>query len=133
MDVECSFDDVALDLGEDARWNSPRPTRSRRASTASPLGSQCTVTEQGTPGSFGETSRSGTPTTLQVLEPTDPTIPADEQQVPEAQIATITNDYRFTGLSVTKRVQTQATGAQLGPFSFAADLYEHHRQARDVR
>ena len=119
MDVECSFGDVDLDLGDDATLELTKDNTFAARIDGVPLGSQCTVTEQGQPGSFGETSRSGTPTTVQVLEPTDPTIPADDQEVPEAQIATITNDYQFTGLSVTKQVRTKSTGAVLGPFTFS--------------
>ena len=36
-----------------------------------------------------------------------------------SQIATLTNDYQFTGLSVTKQVQTDATAGQFGPFTFS--------------
>ena len=118
-DVECTFDGVPLDLGEDATLELTTANTFTARIDGIPVGSGCTVTEQGQPGEFGETSRSGTPTTLQVTHPTDPSIPADEQPVPEAQIATLTNNYQFTGLSVTKRVQTQSTGALLGPFSFA--------------
>jgi large repetitive protein len=119
IDVQCRFDDVPLDLGEAATLALTEADGLTARIDGIPVGSECVVAEQGEPGVFGETSRTGTPTTLQVLEPTDPTVPADQQDVPEAQIATITNDYRFTGLSVTKAVQTQATGAQLGPFQFA--------------
>ena len=119
VDVECSFGDVDLDLGDDATLELTKDNTFAARIDGVPLGSRCTVTEQGQPGSFGETSRSGTPTTLEVLKPTDPTIPAADQEVPEAQIATITNDYQFTGLSVTKQVRTKSTGAVLGPFTFS--------------
>ena len=39
--------------------------------------------------------------------------------MPASQIATLTNDYQFTGLSVTKQVQTDATAGQFGPFTFS--------------
>ncbi|TIC85049.1 hypothetical protein E8D34_13305 [Nocardioides sp. GY 10113] len=81
-------------------------------------GTQCTFEEQGDVGDFSETSRSGTPTTVDVTEPTDDTIPVEDQDVPGAQIVTITNDYQFTGLSVTKRVDTDATDVDFGPFTF---------------
>lgn len=79
-------------------------------------GTTCTVTEQGALGEFGETSRSGSPTTLTVSQAAPQGgAPAD---VPAAQIATLTNDYQFTGLEVTKRVQTEATEGAFGPFTF---------------
>ncbi len=79
-------------------------------------GTTCTVTEQGSAGAFGETTRSGSPTTLAVDVPVDPANPG--AAVPAAQVATITNDYQFTGLSVTKRVDTQTVDVDLGPFTF---------------
>lgn len=79
-------------------------------------GTVCEVTEQGAVGEFGETTRSGSPTTLAVTEPTEPH--TDEQPVPSAQIATLANDYQFTGLSLTKLVDTDAVDTEFGPFGF---------------
>ncbi|MFT3872589.1 MAG: DUF5979 domain-containing protein [Nocardioides sp.] len=122
VDVACTFgsgaDQVPLDLGDDAVVELNDGNGYSHRIDGIPLGSECTVAEQGDVGEFGETSRDGTPTTLQVTEPTDPTQPVDEQDVPSAQIATITNDYQFSGLSVTKHVDTEATGASFGPFQF---------------
>ncbi|MEQ6902105.1 DUF5979 domain-containing protein [Nocardioides sp. YIM 152588] len=81
-------------------------------------GTSCTFEEQGDVGTFSETSRSGTPATVAVTEPTDDTVPVEDQEVPGAQVVTITNDYQFTGLSVTKRVDTEATDVDFGPFTF---------------
>ena len=80
---------------------------------------ECTVTETGATGEHGETARSTDPVdgVLTLTEPTDPTRAG--QDVPAGQVATVTNDYRFTGLSVTKAVDTQATTGELGPFDFA--------------
>lgn len=121
-DVACTFgdgaDQVTLDMGDDAVVELNTGNGFSHRIDGIPVGSECTVTEQGDVGEFGETSRDGTPTTLQVTEPTDPNVPLGDQDVPAAQIATITNDYQFTGLSVTKRVNTEATGADFGPFEF---------------
>lgn len=81
-------------------------------------GTECTFTEQGDVGEFGETSRTGSPTTVDVTEADDPQVPVEDQDVPTAQVATITNDYQYTGLSVTKRVDTDAVDTEFGPFEF---------------
>jgi hypothetical protein len=39
--------------------------------------------------------------------------------VPALQVATLTNDYQYSGLSVTKQVQTEATAGEFGPFTFS--------------
>jgi hypothetical protein len=107
VDATCEAGGVALDLGADAvveLRDADQLTARIDGIPISADGSSCTFTEQGAVGEFGETSRSGTPVTVAVGD-----APAT---------ATITNDYRFTGLSVTKRVQTQATGTTFGPFTF---------------
>ncbi|MBM7516218.1 DUF5979 domain-containing protein [Nocardioides nitrophenolicus] len=107
VDVTCEAGGVALDLGAGAELTLTRAGDWRAVVDGVPIsadGSSCTFTEQGPVGEFGETSRSGTPVTIPVTD--------------VAGVATITNDYRFTGLSVTKRVQTQATGTTFGPFTF---------------
>ena len=81
-DVECAFDGVPLDLGDDATVELTTANTFTARIDGIPVGSECTVTEQGQPGEFGETSRSGTPTTLQVTDPTDPTIPAASRRSP---------------------------------------------------
>lgn len=110
VDVACEAGGVALDLGAGAEITLTRAGDWRAVVDGVPIsadGSSCTFTEQGTVGEFGETSRSGTPVTIPVTDVTD-----------GAGVATITNDYRYTGLSVTKRVQTDATGTSFGPFTF---------------
>lgn len=90
-----------------------------------PVGASCTVAEDGEVGHFGETSRTpADSTTLQVSDPDtyasgssdagDPT-----NDVPEAQVAALSNDYQWSGLTVTKKVDTQATSGTFGPFAFA--------------
>ncbi|MCR1786570.1 hypothetical protein KVF89_28810 [Nocardioides carbamazepini] len=107
--VACEAGGVPLDLGADAVVDLRRSGDWLREIAGVPIsanGSSCTFTEQGPVGEWGETSRSGTPVTVDIDDPD--TVPT----------ATITNDYRFTGLSVTKRVQTTATGTTFGPFTF---------------
>ncbi|WGY00992.1 DUF5979 domain-containing protein [Nocardioides sp. QY071] len=107
VDVACEAGGVALDLGAGAELTLTRAGDWRAVVDGVPVsanGSSCTFTEQGAVGEFGETSRSGTPVTIPVTDVTG--------------TATITNDYRYTGLSVTKRVQTEATGTAFGPFTF---------------
>ena len=79
-----------------------------------PLGATCTVTEAGAVGEYGESSRSGSPATIELLTPTDTVAP-----VVAAQNATITNAYDFTTLSIAKRVDTLATVGDFGTFGFA--------------
>ena len=79
-----------------------------------PLGSVCAVTEHGTVGEFGETSRSVTPGTVALLVPTDTATP-----VAAAQLATVVNNYDFASLSITKRIDTLATVGGFGSFDFS--------------
>lgn len=78
-----------------------------------PVGAECTVTEQGEVGEFGETSRSPGSVAVDITETTTP-----EDEVPTAQLAQLGNDYEFSGLSLTKHVDTEATDGELGPFEF---------------
>lgn len=84
----------------------------------------CTVAEDRSTGSFGETSRSidrGTTTTPVVINQAD-TVASNgtpTSAVPAAQIATITNTYDYTGLTVTKKVDTLAKAGSFGTFSFS--------------
>ncbi|WP_408896450.1 DUF5979 domain-containing protein [Nocardioides sp. R1-1] len=107
VDAACQAGGVALDLGAGAELELREATGRTARLDGIPIsahGSGCTFTEQGAVGTFGETSRSGTPVTVEIGD-----TPAH---------ATITNDYRFTGLSVTKEVRTEATGTTFGPFTF---------------
>lgn len=53
-----------------------------------PLGSVCLVSEQGAAGSYGEASRRGDGQTVEIRTPN-----ADGDEIPTAQIASITNVY----------------------------------------
>ncbi|TDE98814.1 DUF11 domain-containing protein [Occultella glacieicola] len=112
-DLVCTIEGVQLGLGEHDVLELDESNGYTQRVDGIPVGAACTVTETGELGSFGETSRTGSPVTLTVTEPT-----AVGQDVPAAQLATITNDYRFTGLSVTKLVATEATEGEFGPFDF---------------
>lgn len=85
-----------------------------------PVGAECTVVEDGNLGHFGEAERSPASQTLTVSEPDtefgDDGLPTND--VPEAQISTITNTYNWGGLSVTKNVVTEADKGTFGPFDF---------------
>lgn len=113
VNVTCEAGGVPLDLGPGATIRLSRSRDWQADVEGVPIsanGSSCTFTEDGAVGEFGETSRSNTPVTIPVEEVADPAdIPTE----------TITNDYQFTGLSVTKRVDTQATGTTFGPFTFS--------------
>lgn len=118
-DVTCTAGDIPLDLGAQAVLTLDEEGGYTARVDGIPLsaeGTTCAVTEQGEVGEFGETSREGSPRTLEVSQAApqeDPGAP-----VPAAQIATLTNDYQFTGLSITKQVDTEATEGEFGPFTF---------------
>ncbi len=80
-----------------------------------PLGAACTVTEDGTEGSYGETTRTVSPTSVTIASPASNTAP-----VPADQQVTVTNDYALTSLTVTKTVSTLATVGDFGPFTYTA-------------
>ncbi|GAA4429190.1 hypothetical protein GCM10023169_31180 [Georgenia halophila] len=111
-DVTCTVEGVELSMGDDAVVELTDDNGYSHRIGGIPLGAECVVDEQGEQGSFGESTRSG-PVTLSVAAEDN----ADEE-VPAAQVATITNDYAFSGLNVTKQVQTEATAGELGPFDF---------------
>ncbi|WP_343993249.1 DUF5979 domain-containing protein [Nocardioides dubius] len=113
-DVSCRIGTEELDLGADAVVELNAGNGYSVRINGIPLsvdGTECTVSEQGSTGTFGETTRTGSPTTLLVAEPTDGAVPA-------AQVAALGNDYQFTGLSVQKLVETDAVDTDFGPFSF---------------
>ncbi len=113
VDVTCTLDGVDLNLGEASTVTLTAENDYAHRIDGIPLGADCTLQEAGDLGAYGETSRSGTPVTLDV------DIPAGEgDPVPEAQVATITNDYQMTGLSITKQVTTDAVVGDFGPFDF---------------
>lgn len=122
VDLVCKAGDVTLDMGDDSTVELTKANDYSLRIDGIPLsadGTSCVATEQGDTGEFGETSRSGSPSTIEVTTPTDPSQPTEGQPVPEGALAEITNDYQYTGLSVTKKVETEAGGAKFGPFTFA--------------
>lgn len=78
-----------------------------------PLGAQCTVTESGDTGKFGETERDPGSVDLEVTSAA-----GSEGDVPETQTGTLGNTYEFADLSITKHVSTQADKGEFGPFDF---------------
>lgn len=119
VDVTCSVGDVELDMGADAVVELNEAGDFAARVDGIPLSTDptsCTVAEQGTVGSFGETSRSGTPASIDLTEPIEPSDP--DSSVPDEQVVAITNDYQWTSLSVTKRVDTEAVDTDFGPFTF---------------
>ncbi|WEV58941.1 DUF5979 domain-containing protein [Bifidobacterium sp. ESL0728] len=88
----------------------------------------CTVSEDGSLGQFGETERTvsvngdnntGDSDTMNII--TNDTLDGSgnpTNAVVAAQSAKITNTYRYSGLSVTKKVDTKADKGSFGPFGF---------------
>ena len=112
VDVVCTIDGTQLDLGDDAVLELNSANEHTRRIDGIPLGAACDIVEQGATGQFGETTRTGTPVTLVVDEQNSGT------DVPAAQVATIGNDYAYSGLAVTKTIDTDATEGEFGPFDF---------------
>lgn len=109
-DIVCTVAGATLDLGAAAEARMTTANGLTARVDGIPLGAECTVTEQGDDGDFGETTRSVTNPVLPVLQP--------GLAVPDAQIATLGNDYAYGTLSVTKAVETAATVGTFGPFTF---------------
>lgn len=90
----------------------------------------CTVSEDGPLGQFGEAERTvsvngdsntSDSDTMNII--TNDTLDGSgnpTNAVVAAQSAKITNTYRFSGLSVTKKVDTKADKGSFGPFNFKA-------------
>lgn len=76
-----------------------------------PVGAECVVTETGAVGDFGETTRSSAATVTITSDATSGVVPA-------AQVAALTNTYEFSGLSVTKAVDTAADRGVASHFAF---------------
>lgn len=86
-----------------------------------PVGAECTVVEAGELGQYGEVSRQAEQAKVIIQEADDRNAdgqPRDDK-VPAAQITTLRNTYEWGSLSVSKRVDTQATVGELGPFQFS--------------
>jgi uncharacterized repeat protein (TIGR01451 family) len=110
VDVACTVAGVDLDLGSAATVTLSAENDFAARIDGIPLGAECSVSEQGEVGEFGETSRVEPEAPIFVLE--------TGADVPASQVATITNVYDFGGLSITKDVDTEATVGSFGPFSF---------------
>lgn len=78
-----------------------------------PLGAECSVVENGDPGSYGESSRSVSPESVTIAASA-----AAGDPVPAAQTVAITNDYALASLTVSKSLSTFATVGEFGPFDF---------------
>lgn len=116
VDLVCTAGDVTLDMGDDSTVELTEGNDYSVRIDGIPLsqdGTSCVATEQGDLGEYGETSRSGSPSTVDITTPVAP-----GQPLPEGSLAEISNDYQYTGLSVTKKVETEAGGAEFGPFTF---------------
>lgn len=127
--VTCSIDGTALTFGGQPSKKVTLTKGSGGTYAAArvsgiPVGASCTVVEDGVVGSFGETSRSVSPATLSVdavdtyaaSDTTESGIPTND--VPTAQVSSLTNTYEWSGLSITKEVVTDATVGNFGPFTF---------------
>lgn len=111
-DVACAVAGAPVDLGESAVVSVP--VGGSAVIRGIPLGSSCTVTEQGDVGEFGEASRDPSgPMTVEITEP------ADESGVtPIAQVVSLDNRYEVGALRVTKlRVGSGADIFGDGPFT----------------
>ncbi|WP_240200478.1 DUF5979 domain-containing protein [Cellulosimicrobium cellulans] len=112
-EVVCTVDGVTLDLGDAARLLLTAEGGLTARVDGVPVGAECVVTESGELGAHGETTRTGSPATVAVDVASSP-----QDEVPAAQVVTLGNGYAFSGLSVTKEVDTEATQEELGPFDF---------------
>ncbi|WP_349899277.1 DUF5979 domain-containing protein [Parafrigoribacterium soli] len=113
VDIACSIDGEALDLGTSSSLHLTTAGSFTARVDGIPLGSSCVATEHGSLGTYGESSRTNSPVTLAIDGAA-----ASADPVPLSQQATITNTYTFGGLSVTKHVDTEATVGTFGPFDF---------------
>jgi uncharacterized repeat protein (TIGR01451 family) len=80
-----------------------------------PLGADCTVSENGAEGFYGETTRTVSPSSVAIDVAGQPGSP-----VPAEQVVALTNDYALSSLVVSKRVVTDATVGSFGPFGYTA-------------
>ena len=87
-DVSCQVGDTQLDLGDDAALQLTKADDYEARIDGIPVGAVCDVTEHGDTGSYEEDSRTVSPGSVSIL---DPSTAADP--VPGAQIVTITNTY----------------------------------------
>lgn len=114
---------ITLKKQEDGSYQSQRVS-------GIPVGATCKVAEDGETGSYGETTRLNSPTTVSIEAADDYALTTNTMNtsvqesgdptntVSEGQIATITNDYQYSGLSVTKKIDSLVDKGELGPFDF---------------
>lgn len=121
--VDLTFDgektkQVTLTKNEDGTYGAQRIS-------GIPVGAECSVTEDGEAGHFGETSRTPEGSTTLPVSQADSYASGTEDagdptnDVPSAQVATLSNDYQWSELSITKKVDTKANAGTFGPFSFS--------------
>lgn len=116
--VTCTADGVELDMGANAVVELNSANNYSVILDGIPIsaaGTSCVVSEIGALGAYGETVRTGTPDTV-TINVVSPITGVDT--VPEDQVATITNEFGFTGITVTKRIRTLAIDTDFGPFDF---------------
>ncbi|WP_247597261.1 DUF5979 domain-containing protein [Leifsonia sp. PS1209] len=113
-DVACTVAGANVDLGAAKTVTLSDANAYTARIDGIPVGASCAVTEHGAPGSYGESTRTVTPSAVTIAAAADAS-----QPVPAGQSVAIVNDYATTQLTVTKKVDTAATGASFGPFAFA--------------
>ena len=122
VDLAGSIGDVPLDFGAQSQVTLSEANgytvRIDGIPYATDPATVVTFSEHGQTGEFGESSRSLDPADgrLRITEPADPA--GAEAAVSPGQTGTVINDYQFTGLSITKEVDTEATEGDFGPFDF---------------
>jgi uncharacterized repeat protein (TIGR01451 family) len=89
VDVTCTIAGAPMNLGTLAQLTLEEATGLEAGIGGIPLGAQCTVSEVGAVGEFDETSRIGDDATVSIM-------------LPSSHDVTITNDYGWGQLSVTK-------------------------------
>ncbi|MFF1571639.1 DUF5979 domain-containing protein [Leifsonia sp. NPDC058292] len=109
--VACTIDGADVDLGTAAAVTLSAANSYTARIDGIPTGASCAVTENGATGSYGESTRTVTPSAVVVATAADAS-----QPVPATQKVAIVNDYAATSLTVTKKVDTAATGGAFGPF-----------------
>jgi uncharacterized repeat protein (TIGR01451 family) len=114
--VSCVVAGADIDLGTDSEVTLDEANSYRHRIDGIPLGADCTVEEDGEVGAFGESSRTGSPSTVSILQPE-----GEDGGVPTEQAVTITNVYELGGISVSKAVDTAATVGSFGPFAVTVE------------
>lgn len=110
-DVVCTIEGVKVDLGSASSVTLSKAGGYTARIDGIPVGASCAVTEHGADGSYGESSRTVTPSSVIIATAADATA-----AVPAGQSVAIANDYAVTQLTVTKHVDTAATAGSFGPF-----------------